>query len=70
MFRLKKKKYKNEELEKFIAFLDNIKFNFKEEKEVKKEYSKLLQLLKELHIEELEALRYAEIIFKSSRFIT
>lgn len=53
----------------FLKFLNSIKTDFKTNKEVQLNFKKVLQFLDELHIEESEALKLAEITFRSARTV-
>lgn len=64
MFRGRKPSDKDKEI--FLEFLDHVNLEFKKDEEVEKEYKYLCKVMDDLHIEELETLRLAEIIFRSA----
>ena len=64
MFKGRKPSDKDKEV--FLEFLDHVNLEFKKDEEVEKEYKYLCKVMGDLHIEELETLRLAEIIFHSA----
>lgn len=62
----KGRKPNDKEKDVFLKFLDHINLEFKKDEEVEKEYKYLCKVMGDLHIEELETLRLAEIIFRSA----
>ena len=62
----KGRKPNDKEKDVFLKFLDHINLEFKKDEEVETEYKYIYKEMDDLHIEELETLRLAEIIFRSA----
>ena len=62
----KGRKPSEEDKEVFLEFLNHVNLEFKKDEEVEKEYKYLCKVMGDLHIEELETLRLAEIVFRSA----
>ena len=62
----KGRKPDDKDKEIFLEFLNHVNLEFKKDEEVEKEYEYLCKVMYDLHIEELETLRLAEIVFRSA----